>query len=124
MENCIKCPLVPAELHLLNVKTVSADIENDILKEICYTCGVSIQDIQAPNKGKREISDARHIAATLIQKYSTLSYDNIGKKFLGGRDHSTIIHSLRATQSLLAFNKEFKAKFIHCETAIRTKFYL
>lgn len=124
METCIQSPLMPAELGLLNVRTVSADIEFEMLNEVSRMCGVNVKDIQAPNKGKREVCDARHIAATLIQKYSTLSYDTIGRDVLGGRDHSTIIHSLRKTQDLIKTDRLFKARFIQCETAIKNKFFL
>lgn len=121
---CFPSSLRESELTMLNVRLVSKDIELDMLKEVCHMCGVNVKDIQAPNKGKREVCDARHIAAYLIQKYSTLSYDNIGKKVLGGRDHSTIIHSLRVTDKLLFSDKLFKARFIQCETAIKNKFFL
>lgn len=115
---------MPAELDLLNVRSVAEDIELQMLEEVCLVCCVFVEDVQAPTKGKLDVCDARHIAATLIQKYSTLSYDNIGLKVLGGRDHSTIIHSLRKSQELIKNDRSFKAKFIQCETAIRTKFYL
>lgn len=124
MDTCTQSPLMPAALALLNVRLVSEDIELDMLMEVCRMCGVRAHDIQAPNKGKREVCDARHIAACLIQKYSTLSYDNIGKKVLGGRDHSTIIHSLRVTDKLLFSDRLFKERFIQCETAIKNKFFL
>lgn len=123
MAICAQSPLMPSELVLLNVRCVSNDIVYDIINEVCRHCNVFPADVTAINKGKREICDARHIAVSMLDRYTTLSYDNIGS-FFGTRNHCAIGYSLGVSRDFIKTDRKFKELYILCETAIRTKFYL
>ena len=49
---------------------------------------------------KQSVVRARSLAMLLARQMTSLSLDKIGDYF-GGRDHSTVLHAIRKTQSLL-----------------------
>ena len=59
---------------------------------------------------KREIVEARQVAAHLLKSNTNLSLQAIGK-LLGDRNHATIVHSIKEVNNLLETNKEFRIKF-------------
>jgi chromosomal replication initiator protein len=123
MNTCTNPQLTPDALHLLNPRLVSADIEHEILREVCRICDVFLFDVKARTKGRQGICDARHIAVTLIEKYTIITYARIGV-LLGGRDRSTITHSLRVARYFSETDKIFKRKLAECEQAVKLKFFL
>ena len=64
----------------------------DCLKYICVTEGFTKAEIIGSNRNYR-LAYARQKVCYLIRTYTTLSYPEIGRR-LGGRDHSTAIHSV------------------------------
>jgi len=50
----------------------------------------------------------RQIAIYICRELTKASYPEIGEKF-GGKDHSTIIHSVKKIEKQLAGDDEFKA---------------
>lgn len=64
----------------------------DCLKYICVTEGFTKAEIIGSNRNYR-LAYARQKVAYLIRTYTTLSYPEIGRR-MGGRDHSTAIHSV------------------------------
>ncbi len=64
---------------------------------------------QIVGKGKTvEVASARQIAMYIARNYTTYSLKTIGK-FFGGRDHSTVIHSINKISDLL--NQDSLLKF-------------
>ncbi|KKS19473.1 MAG: Chromosomal replication initiator protein DnaA, partial [candidate division WWE3 bacterium GW2011_GWE1_41_72] len=69
---------------------------NDILKAVCAYYAVKAPDI----KGKRRTKDLvipRQVAMFLIKEMTDTPYMTIGD-FLGGRDHTTIMHGVRTIE--------------------------
>ena len=66
--------------------------------------GISVDDLNS-SKRSRNISYPRHIAIYLIRKELGLSYPNIGKLF-GGKDHTSIMHSVEVISEELKYSKE------------------
>ena len=56
---------------------------------------------------KREVVTARQIAMYLCKHHTNEPLKSIGEQF-GGRDHSTVIYSIRSVQDLIDTDKEFK----------------
>lgn len=55
----------------------------------------------------RKITIARQVAMYLLQKHTNLSYSKIGTE-IGGRDHSTVLHSCSIVEKKLEENTDFR----------------
>ncbi len=58
---------------------------------------------------KRDYADLRMITAYLIKTHTKLSLGQIGKMM--NKDHATILHYCKTTESLLKTNGQFKNKY-------------
>lgn len=63
---------------------------------------------------KRELVDARKLLSYILKNKFRKKLKYIGKE-LGGRDHTTIVHSIKEFVSLYQTNYDFKSK---CENII------
>ncbi len=79
-----------------------------IVKCVEKISSYSMQDLCSKNRNK-ELSEARHLAMFLMKKLTGKSLRDIGQ-FLGGRDHSTVMHGLQKIE-----------KHIKQDTALQTK---
>ena len=70
---------------------------------------ISVEQIIGASR-KREIIIARQIAMYLSRSHTSHSLKSIGDHF-GGKDHSTVVHSLKTVEDLLATDKVFQATF-------------
>lgn len=64
-----------------------------IVSEVCQKHGVSYLEL-CSHRRNHQLVNARHEAAYRLHTETTMSTPQIGKK-LGGRDHTTILNSLR-----------------------------
>ena len=86
-----------AQKVLLNLNTNdhkkdnSAVLEN-ILKTIARHYSVSLSDLKSKKRHK-DIAAIRQVAFYLMKKLTLCSLQTIGS-FIGGRDHSTVIHAV------------------------------
>lgn len=64
-----------------------------MIRAACCACGVTMEELLSLRRAAG-IVDARQTAAWLLRTFSSLSYPAIGR-YLGGRDHTTILHSCR-----------------------------
>lgn len=69
-----------------------------ILEDICEVFEKSI-DVVISKKREREIVRCRQILCYIARTKTVYSYKSIGQA-IGGRDHTTVIHSLQAIQDL------------------------
>ncbi|KPK82166.1 MAG: hypothetical protein AMS25_03425 [Gemmatimonas sp. SM23_52] len=69
---------------------------------------VTVTDLQS-KKRQRRVTDPRQVAMYLEKLLLDLPYTRIGERF-GGRDHSTVIHSIQKVEQLLARDPEFRRK--------------
>lgn len=74
-------------------KVIHIDTIQDVVEEFYH---VSHEELIGP-KRSREIAFARHVAVYLANSLCDLSATAVGEQF-GGRDHSTIIHSLKVVE--------------------------
>jgi len=57
----------------------------------------------------RDVTNARQVAMCLVRKLLDLSLVKIGEEF-GGRDHSTVIHSLRKVEAQMEQDDDFRSR--------------
>ncbi len=69
-----------------------------IISEVCRFYGIEEQVLRGTQKNKNT-AEARQLSMYLIRKMTNLSLPDIGREF--GRDHSTVIHSIRKIELLL-----------------------
>ena len=74
-----------------------------IISKIADYFNITSEDILGKSKIKT-VANARQIAIYLIRSLTGLTLDNIGKVF--GRDHSTILHSIRKVEDALPNDPE------------------
>ncbi len=87
-------------------KTVTLD---DIQKAVCGHFNVSLAELKSKSRSKN-ISLPRQVFSYLARQNTDTSLPEIGK-FLGGRDHSTIIHSCKKIETELKSNNEISLAF-------------
>ena len=79
-----------------------------IQKLVSSHFSISENDIIS-NSRRKEVAVARHIATYLCKQLTDSSLKTIGLHF-GGRDHSTVIHSIRTVESKYLKNPSFSAQ--------------
>ena len=92
---------------------------DDILERVCQHFGVTQQHIFSKSR-KREYVQARQVSMYLAQKYTKMPSARIGK-LIGGRDHSTVIHSCSTVEQRLKIDKAFAGEVSSIETSFRLK---
>lgn len=90
-------------LMLQLVNDQSPDVSS-IAKSVGKRLSVKLSDMRGDNRSSN-IVRARGLAILLVRKFTVLSLQQIGHYF-GGRDHSTILHAIRKTSSLVTSDPE------------------
>jgi chromosomal replication initiator protein len=89
-----------------------------ILKEVSSQFSVNINDIKS-EKRVRSIMLPRQVAMYLARKLTNLSLVGIGEKF-GGRDHATIIHSVKKIEGDIKLKRELKSTVEKIERGLKS----
>ncbi len=92
---------------------------DDILDTVCKHFSVSPAAVNGRSR-KREYVEARQISMYLAQKYTKMPASRIGK-LLGGRDHSTVIHSCSKIEKRISVDKSFQDELASIENSFRLK---
>jgi chromosomal replication initiator protein len=80
----------------------------DILKAVCKIFNIRIPDLKTKRKNSAVVLP-RQVAMYVMRKLTPLSYPEIGQIF-GGKDHSTVIHSIKKIEKLTT--QDYKIKNI------------
>ena len=72
---------------------------NLIINQVCKFYNLD-EAIMRGSQRTKEVAEARHVAIYLIRKLTNLSTPDIGKEF-GGRDHTTVLNSIKNIESEL-----------------------
>lgn len=59
---------------------------------------------------KREVCEARHIVSYILVKKLGMTLKKVGENYLGKRDHTTVINSLKKYNNLHQTDEEFRNK--------------
>jgi chromosomal replication initiator protein len=77
-------------------------------KIIQETMGYTLEQARVKN-GKNALCDAKKMYTYFAREYTDMTLNEIGK-YLGGRDHHTIITSLNRFQDYYDMNRDFRSK--------------
>lgn len=77
-----------------------------ILSVVAKHYGIKTKEVKGKSR-KKEIANARHIAAYLLRKELEYPLKRVGE-ILGGRDHTTIMHSEQKIDRLFSTNQEIR----------------
>lgn len=69
---------------------------------------------------KREIVQVRQIAMFLAKKHTDNPASKIGK-FIGNRDHATVLHACKIVKDLVEVDKDLKADIEEIEVSFRQR---
>ena len=92
---------------------------DDILEKVCQHFGVSQQHVISKSR-KRDYVQVRQVSMYLAQKYTKMPASRIGQ-LIGGRDHSTVIHSCSTIEQRLKVDKNFGAELTSIENSFKLK---
>ncbi len=92
---------------------------DDILEKVCNHYNVSQQHVFSKSR-KRDYVMVRQVSMYLAQKYTKMPASRIGQ-LIGGRDHSTVIHSCSTVEQRLKVDKTFSAELTSIENSFKLK---
>ena len=92
---------------------------DDILETVCNHYSVSQQHVFSRSR-KRDYVLVRQVSMYLAQKYTKMPASRIGQ-LIGGRDHSTVLHSCSAVEQRLKVDKAFLDELNSIETSFKLK---
>lgn len=93
------------ELILMAYEPLRVDVVNgklpleSIIQMVCEETGIELSEVLSRTK-KREVVIARQLICYFSKTHTGLSLKKIGEA-LGGRDHTTVIHSCQTIEDLL-----------------------
>lgn len=91
----------------------------NVLSLVVQTFGIDMKSINSKSR-KKEIVQARQAAMHLCKKFTTQSVVRIGS-IIGGRDHATVLHALKAVDDMLETDEQFKNKYKAIEDQLRAR---
>lgn len=86
--------------------TPRAPTVSDIIELITQRFNVRLGDLQGKRRS-RSVAHPRQISMYLARELTNLSLEEIGGYF-GGRDHTTVLHAVRAIQALVDTDESFQ----------------
>ena len=92
---------------------------DDIVDKVCTHYGVAQQHVFSKSR-KRDYVQARQVSMYLAQKYTKMPTSRIGQ-LIGGRDHSTVLHSCSTVEQRLKVDKAFSAELSSIENSFKLK---
>ena len=92
---------------------------DDILEKVCGHYNVTQQNVFSKSR-KRDYVIVRQVSMYLAQKYTKMPAARIGQ-LIGGRDHSTVIHSCSTIEQRLKVDKSFSAELTSIENSFKIK---
>lgn len=92
--------------HIIKEKNKEITLDM-IIKDVCSHFSVTLSDIKS-SKRIKSIMIPRQVAMYLSRKLTDSSLVSIGEKF-GGKDHATVLHSIKKIESEINVKKEFKS---------------
>lgn len=102
--------------QFVSQETKEISIEN-IKKMVADHFKVPVEKLHGVTR-KRSVVLARQLSMYLAKNYTSVSLKTIGSNF-GGKDHSTVIYSIKAVQDLMDTDTLFKDTVIHLEKQVQ-----
>lgn len=101
----------PANIHAVRTAIGSiqptSNLSTDrVAKIVSRRCKLKLSDLKSSTR-RQEVVRARSLAMYLTRQLTGSSYHQIGKYF-GGRDHTTVLHACRKTESMIQQDTELR----------------
>lgn len=100
----------------INDKPLTVD---DIMDTVCTHFNVTTTEVNSKSR-KRELVNARQVSMYFAQKYTKMPASRIGT-LVGGRDHSTVIHSCNQVETRLKTDNKFSKELATIESEFKLK---
>lgn len=107
------CRMKASRATMIAIREAIASIEptidistDQIAKSIARRYKLKLGELKSSTR-RQEVVRARSLAMYLARQLTGTSYDKIGKYF-GGRDHTTVLHACRKTESLIESDNELR----------------
>jgi chromosomal replication initiator protein len=101
-------PELVAEIVPRTRRGGEADPVEEIQATVASSFGISTADLIGPSRAAGPVR-ARHVAILLTRERTALSLPEIGQRF-GGRDHSTVLNSLRRAEAAIGEDDQLLAR--------------
>ncbi|GAB6976233.1 chromosomal replication initiator protein DnaA [Prevotella falsenii] len=92
---------------------------DEIIDKVCSYFNVTVNAVNSRSR-KQDIVLARQVSMYLAQKHTKMPASRIGK-LVGGRDHSTVLHSCSQIEKRLQVDKGFTAELSTIENSFKLK---
>ena len=92
---------------------------DDIIETVCNHYNVSPTALESRSR-KRDLVLARQVSMYLAQKHTKMPTSRIGK-LVGGRDHSTVLHSCSLVEQRMKIDKLFCEEILEIEKSFKLK---
>ena len=108
--------------HIVNgvvkseVKSINIE---EIINTVCKHFGLENAAIHTKSR-KREVVQARQVAMYLAKQFTDFSTSKIGK-FIGGKDHATVLHACKTVKGQREVDKTFRSDLEGIETALKQR---
>lgn len=90
---------------------------NRVTEAVCAYYDVDINEVNGRLR-KKNVALARHVAMYLAQKHTEMSASSIGR-LIGGRDHSTVLHSCSLVEKRIKEDSDFANQISTIEKDIK-----
>ena len=101
------------------VSPVDKEVSVENIKALVAThFNIPVEKLQSKTR-LREIVEARQLSMYLAKNYTKDSLKSIGASF-GGRDHSTVLHSLKIVRDMMDTDQSFKDKVNYLVKKVQT----
>lgn len=97
-------------------RSISID---DIINAVCKHFGLEMNAIHTKSR-KREVVQARQVAMFLAKTYTDYSTSKIGK-FIGNKDHATVLHACKTVKGQCEVDKGFRSDLENIEASLKKK---
>jgi chromosomal replication initiator protein len=104
---------IVGELSNYEKKSISID---DIIKTVSSYYGVEVSAINTRSR-KREVVLVRQVAMYLAKKHLDMSTSKIGK-YIGDRDHATVLHACKTISNLAETDKQFRTELEEIDNSL------
>jgi chromosomal replication initiator protein len=94
-------------------KTITID---DIIKTVADYYGIEPEAINTRSR-KREVVLVRQVAMYLAKKHLDMSTSKIGK-YIGDRDHATVLHACKTISNLAETDKQFRTELEEIDNSL------
>lgn len=101
--------LVREILRAKHIKTTKIITIDKIKNAVAHYFNISPNDLESKSR-KKELVIPRQLAMYISKELTNATLETIGKHF-GGRDHTTVLHSINITERNLLFDERLKSAY-------------